>query len=530
VRLLACAAGCLLVFAAARSSSIRFEDAAPNSGIRFVLKNHPTENKQLPETMAGGMAAFDYNNDGRIDLFFTGASGSSLLYRNDGNLHFTNVTTAAAFQAAGYAIGAAAADFDNDGFIDLFVAGVHECHLYRNVGGSRFEDVSKAAGIACPEWAVAGVWIDYDRDGLLDLFVVNYLDWNADKSPVCRDPSGRFIVYCNPRQFQGTANRLYRNLGGGHFADVSAATGVGRVIGKGMSAAAADYDRDGWPDLYVTNDTEPNFLFHNLNGAKFEEIALDAGAGLPDDGKPVSSMGADFRDYNNDGLPDIVYTALTGETFPLFRNTGKGRFQDSTYVSHLGRLSARLAGWSVAFVDFDNDGYKDLFTSNAHVSDNISRFSGDRYELPNSVFVNEGDGSFGSVIEVGPPRAHRGAIVADLDDDGLQDIVVSVLGEPPEIWHNVTSNGNHWIGMRLTGTKSNRDGIGAVIHAGTQWNHQTSSVGYASSVLAPVHFGLGAQLSVAAIEIEWPSGVKQFLKDVKADQVLEVREPRSTLR
>ena len=278
--------------------------------------------------MAGGIAAFDYNNDGRTDLFFAGASGSPALYRNDGNLHFADVTAAMGLRGTGYMTGVAAADFDNDGFADLFVAGVHECHLYRNIAGRRFEDVSKTAGIACPEWAVAATWIDYDRDGLLDLFVVNYLDWDGDKSPVCRDPSGRYVVFCSPRQFRGTANRLYRNFGGGRFEDVSVSSGIGRLIGKGMSAAVADYDRDGWPDLYVTNDTEPNFLFHNLGGKKFEEVALEAGAALPDDGKPVSSMGVDFRDYNNDGLPDIVYTALTRETFPLFRNAGKGRFQD----------------------------------------------------------------------------------------------------------------------------------------------------------------------------------------------------------
>jgi hypothetical protein len=514
------------VFAATRSSSIRFEDAAPTSGIRFVLENHATENRRLPETMAGGIAAFDYNNDGRIDLFFAGASGSPALYRNDGDLHFTDVTAAVGLQRAGYAIGVAAADFDNDGFVDLFVAGVHECHLYRNIGGRKFEDVSKTAGIACPEWAVAGAWLDYDRDGLLDLFVVNYLDWDAAKSTVCHDSSGRYVVYCNPRQLRGTANRLYRNLGGGRFEDVSAVSGIARVIGKGMSAAVADYDRDGWPDLYVTNDTEPNFLFHNLGGEKFEEIALNAGAALPDNGKAVSSMGVDFRDYNNDGLPDIAYTALTDETFPLFRNTGEGRFQDVTYASHLARLTARLAGWSVALVDLDNDGWKDLFTANAHVSDNIGLFSGDRYKLSNSVFANQGDGSFGSAIEVGPPRAHRGAVVADLDGDGLPDIVVSVLGERPEVWRNVTSNGNHWIGLRLIGAKSNRNGIGALIHAGAQWNHQTSAVGYASSVLAPVHFGLGTQSSVPVIEIQWPSGMKQSLRDVSADQILEVREPR----
>jgi enediyne biosynthesis protein E4 len=516
----------LLAFAATRSNPIRFEDAAPRSGIRFVLENHPTEKKRLPETMAGGIAAFDYNNDGRVDLFFTGASGSAALYRNDADLHFTDVTATMGFPAAGYMTGVAAADFDNDGFADLFVAGVHECHLYRNIGGRRFEDVSKTAGITCPEWAVAAAWVDYDRDGLLDLFVVNYLDWDGDKSAACRDPSGRYVVYCNPRQFRGTANRLYRNLGGGRFQDVSAASGIGSATGKGMSVAIADYDRDGWPDLYVTNDTEPNFLFHNLGGKKFEEVALEAGAALPDDGKPVSSMGVDFRDYNNDGLPDVLYTALTRETFPLFRNIGKGRFQDGTYASHLGRLTAPVAGWSVAMVDLDNDGWKDLFTANSHVSDNIGLFSGDRYKLSNSVFPNEGAGTFGGAVEVGPPRAHRGAVVTDLDGDGRPDVAVSVLGGRKEVWRNVTPNGNHWIDFKLIGGKSNRDGIGAVIHAGPQWNHQTSSVGYASSVLAPVHFGLGAHPSVPLIEIEWPSGVKQALRDVKADQAVEVREPQ----
>ncbi len=526
MRVPVCIAVCvLLAFAATRPTAIRFEDAIPASGIRFVLENRPTASKRLPETMAGGIAAFDFNNDGRIDLFFTGAAGRNALYRNDGDLHFTDVTAAMGFPAAGYTTGVATADFDNDGFADVFVAGVHDCRLYRNIGGHRFGDVSEAAGIVCPEWPAAAAWVDYDRDGLPDLFVVNYLDWDASKTPVCRETSGRYVVYCNPRQFRGTANRLYHNLGGGRFADVSAATGIGRAIGKGMSVAVADYDRDGWPDLYVTNDTEPNFLFHNLGGKKFEEVALDAGVALPDDGKPVSSMGVDFRDYNNDGLPDIVYTALTNETFPLFRNLGKGHFQDGTYVSHLGRLTARLAGWSVALADLDNDGWKDVFAANAHVSDNIELFSADRYKLPNTVLSNAGDGTFGAGVEVGPPRAHRGAVVVDLDADGRPDIVVSVLGERPELWHNTTANGNHWLDLRLIGTKSNRDGLGALVQIGTQWNHQTSSVGYASSVLAPVHFGLGAQSVVPVIEIEWPSGVKQTLRNVSGDRTLEVREP-----
>jgi enediyne biosynthesis protein E4 len=331
-------------------------------------------------------------------------------------------------------------------------------------------------------------------------------------------------VYCNPRQFKGTANRLYRNLGGDRFEDVSTVSGIARVTGKGMSVALADYDRDGWPDLYVTNDTEPNFLFHNLRNGKFEEIALDAGAALPDDGKPVSAMGVDFRDYDNDGAPDIAYTALTGETFPLFRNTGDGRFRDHTYASRLSRLSARLAGWNVALADLDNDGWKELFTANSHVSDNIELFSGDRYRLPNAVFPNR-NGGFGPAIELGPPRAHRGAVVTDLDGDGRLDIVAAVLGERPEVWRNTTTGSNQWIDLRLTGSKSNRDGIGAVVHIGRQWNHQTSAVGYASSVLAPVHFGLGAQTTIPLIEIEWPSGIRQQIRDVQPNRVLAVREP-----
>ncbi|HVW84850.1 MAG TPA: CRTAC1 family protein [Bryobacteraceae bacterium] len=519
---------CCLWFAvlafAAGTTTISFEDAAPNAGIRFVLQNKPTPQKQLPETMAGGLAAFDFNNDGRTDLFLTGGAGAPALYRNDGQFRFTDVTSEAGFGRTGYSIGAAAADFDNDGLVDLFVAGVRECHLYRNMGGGKFEDVSRAAGIACPEWAVAAAWLDYDRDGLLDLFIVNYLDYPAANPPVCHDPSGRYTVYCNPRQFKGSANRLFRNYGGGRFEDVSMASGIARVTGKGMSVGVADYDRDGWPDLYVTNDTEPNFLFHNLRNGRFEEVALDAGAALPDDGKPVSAMGVDFRDYDNDGLPDLVYTALTGETFPLFRNTGDGHLRDQTYASRLGRLTARLAGWGVGLVDLDNDGWKDLFTANAHVSDNIDLFSGDRYQLPNSVFSNR-HGVFGPAIEFGPPRAHRGAVVTDLDGDGRPDIVVAVLGERPEVWRNTAADLNHWIDIRLAGSKGNRDGIGAVIYIGQQWNHETSATGYASSVLAPVHFGLGAQTTIPLIDIEWPSGKQQELRNVKPDRVLTVREP-----
>jgi enediyne biosynthesis protein E4 len=524
------------VKAAPKPPPVRFEDASASSGLSLVLNHNPTTSKYLVETMAGGVSAFDYNNDGRMDLFFTngaelpslaksGPQYSNRLYRNDGGGHFTDVTVETGLSGSGYSIGASAADFDNDGYVDLFVAGVHGCHLYRNIGGTRFEDVSKQAGIHGGAWAVAGGWFDYDRDGLLDLFVVNYLQWSPERNPQCHDPSGRYPVYCHPREFQGSANTLYHNLGGGRFEDVSAASGIAKWIGKGMSLAIADYDGDGYPDVYVTNDTMPNFLFHNLRNGRFEEAAFGTGAALPDDGRAVSSMGVDFRDYDNDGLPDIVYTALAGETFPLFRNIGKGQFQDFTYTSHLGRSTNRLSGWSVALADFNNDGWKDLFTANSHVTDNIELFSGDRYKLPNTIFVNQGDGTFADGSAFATPRTHRGAAVADFDGDGKLDIVVTVLGGRPELWRNVSPGANHWLDVRLIGSRSNRDGIGAIIRAGNQWNQLTSSAGYASSSLAPVHFGLGSQAVVPELIIQWPSGSVQKLRDVRAEQQLIVREP-----
>jgi hypothetical protein len=522
--------------AASKPPRVRFEDASASSGLSFVLNHNPTARKYLVETMAGGVSAFDYNNDGRMDIFFTngadlpslsknGPQYSNRLYRNDGGGHLTDVTTEAGLSGSGYSIGAAAADFDNDGFVDLFVAGVNECHLYRNVGGTHFEDISKQAGIHGGAWAVAGGWFDYDRDGLLDLFVVNYVQWSAERNPQCHDPSGRYPVYCHPREFQGSANTLYHNLGGGRFEDVSTASGIAKSVGKGMSLAIADYDSDGYPDVYVTNDTMPNFLFHNLRNGRFEEAAFAAGAALPDDGRAVSSMGVDFRDYDNDGLPDIVYTALAGETFPLFRNIGKGQFQDFTYKSQLGRSTNRLSGWSIALADFNNDGWKDLFTANSHVTDNIELFSGDRYKLANTIFVNQGDGTFADGSAFVTPRAYRGAAVADFDGDGKLDIVVTVLGGKPELWRNASPGAEHWLEVRLIGSRSNRDAIGATVRAGNQWNQLTSSAGYASSSLAPVHFGLGSQAVVPELTIQWPSGVVQKIRDVKSDQRLIVREP-----
>ncbi|HLK21428.1 MAG TPA: CRTAC1 family protein [Bryobacteraceae bacterium] len=520
---------------------IRFEDVASKSGIDFVLHNSPTPEKHMIETMAGGIAVFDFDGDGRPDIFFTnGAALPSLektspqywnrLYHNEGDMKFRDVTKEAGVAGEGYSMGAAAADYDNDGRADLFVAGVNRNFLYHNLGNGRFEDVTAKAGIRSGEWAVAAGWFDYDNDGLLDLWVVHYANWSVGSSAdrrFCGDAAREVRIYCHPKYFDGLASSLYRNRGDGTFEDVSEKAGIASFRGRGMSLAFADYDHDGFPDVFVTNDNMPNFLFHNTGKGTFEEVALVSGVALRGDGKPVASMGTDFRDYDNDGWPDISVVALAGETFPLFRNHGKGSFDDSTYASHLGTLSVHHSGWGTAFFDFNNDGWKDLFTTNSHVNDLVEQFEPAIYKEPNTVFANLGNGTFGDAPNSGltEVKAHRGSAFADFDGDGKIDVIVSSLEGPPELWHNVSPEPNHWIDLKLTGARSNRDGIGARIRIGNQHNDMTSAVSYASSSLIPVHFGLGKVSVVDKIEIIWPSGKQQTLENVKADRVVQVHEP-----
>ena len=528
------------LFSTSPASGIRFREIARAAGIQFVHQNHPTPRKHLIETVPGGVAAFDYNNDGRIDLFFTnGAAIPSLekedakywnrLYRNDGGMKFTDVTAEAGVAGGGYSMGAAAADFDNDGFVDLFVAGVRRNLLYRNRGDGTFEDLTARAGIGSGVWSVAAGWFDYDNDGRLDLFVVNYVEWSLDYDRFCGDQSGGIRVYCHPKYFQGLPNTLYRNRGDGTFEDVSKKSGIAALVGRGMSVGFADYDDDGWVDAFVSNDNLPNFLFHNRGNGTFEEVGLLAGVAVPESGRPVSGMGVDFRDYDNDGLPDIVISALAGETFPTFRNEGKGFFRDVTYASGVAAGSLQWSGWSIGLIDFDNDGWKDLFTANSHVNDRIEQFEPRRYRQPNSVFKNTA-GRFRDVSatageDFGTPKPHRGSAFADFDGDGRIDVAVAVLGEGAELWQNVTPRSGRWLALRLAGRRSNRDAIGARVRAAGQTNIMTSSVGYASSSQAGVHFGLGSLEKVGRIEIRWPSGKVQTLENVETNRVVNVTEP-----
>ncbi|MDQ1473756.1 MAG: enediyne biosynthesis protein [Bryobacterales bacterium] len=533
----------LLVIPAApplQPPEIRFRQTAERAGLNFIFMNDPTPQKYMIEGVPGGVAVFDYDGDGRPDIYFTnGASVPSLekfdpkflnrLYRNEGGMKFSDVTAAAGVGGAGYSMGAAAADYDNDGHVDLFVTGVNRNVLYRNLGNGKFEDVTAAAGIRSAVWSAAAGWFDYDRDGLPDLFVVNYLKWSQGLDRFCGKPEIGLRIYCSPSYFEGLPNTLYRNLGNGKFEDVSVKSGVASHPGKGMSVAFADYDSDGWPDAFVTNDTVANSLFRNKGDGTFEEVALNAGVAFDPAGKAISNMGTDFRDYDNDGRPDLIITALSKQTFPLFRNDGNGGFADAGYTSGLSRLSVDASGWCAGFVDLNNDGWKDIFTANSHVNDQVERLESTAYRQANSIFMNLGNGHFSDVsaaagADFQARRAHRGCAFADFDGDGKLDVVVSALGEPAELWENVSPGREHWIDIQLVGRKSNRDGIGAKIHIGTQVNHMTTATGYASSSHTPVHFGLGTMQQIGTVEIDWPGGRKQVLHNIRADQTLKVVE------
>ena len=533
---------------AAAKHAIEFENVIQPSKIKFALKNSVSPQRYTFETMVGGVALFDYNNDGLLDIFFTNgaeipsleksnSSYSNRLFRNNGDGTFTDVTEKAGLQGLGYSMGVAAGDYDNDGFVDLYVTGVNHNQLFHNNGDGTFTDVTSKAGVAgvIPKygkaWSQTAGWFDYNNDGLLDLFVVNYLNYDIRTATHCVQVG--FPAYCSPIDFLGTPNILYRNNGDGTFTDVSEQSHISQYVGKGMGLSFADYDNDGFVDIFVSNDTFENYLLHNNGDGTFTDVGILAGVAYNSFGNVVAGMGTDFRDLDNDGKPDIFQTAMFGEGFPLYKNLGEGQFQDVTGSTRLTTLTSRLTAWGTGVFDFDNDGNKDLFTANADILDNAMEVAHRPFALPNGLFRNRGNFTFDDVSqEAGPsfsvPAPHRGAAFGDLNNDGKIDIVVTVLNGPPEIMLNRTNNQNHWIILKLIGVKSNRDGLGTKVKIttalGSQYNQATTTVGYNSSSDKRVHFGLGSATRIDSIELVWPSGIKQVLKDVKADQVLTVTE------
>jgi hypothetical protein len=531
------------------ASTIRFEELAVKSGLLYTANSSPTEHKNQPETMVAGVSLLDFDNDGYLDAYFVnGAAIPSLrkespmywnrLYRNNRDGTFTDVTEKAGVKGEGYGMGATVGDFDNDGWPDIYVVNVTANHLFRNNGDGTFTDVAAKAGVASPSlkgkkmWSVSAAFLDYDNDGQLDLFVSNYCKWEVNKDPWC-GPSPKLRAYCHPKNYEPLPDSLYRNNGDGTFTDVSAAVGIDNHPGKGMGAAIGDYDGDGFMDIFVANDNHPNFLFHNLGAKKFEEVAMQNGTAYAEGSNVISGMGADFRDVDNDGRPDIWHTAIENETFPLYRNTNGGDFFDVT--SKAGLWGTRqMSGWSNGIFDLDNDGWKDLFVARGNVLNNIAQFSIRKYEEPNSVFRNLGKGQFldvsaqaGEDFQRAAP--HRGVAFGDMNNDGKVDAVVTVLNGQAKYFHNTSQNQNHWILLKLAGVKNTRMGIGAQIRLtledGTrQYNQVTTATGYACSSDPRVHFGLGAAKTISEIQIKWPNRMIQTLRNVAADQILTIGE------
>ena len=552
IRLSLCCVAALAL--AAPPLDFPYSDRTAASLIDFKHEASPTAQKYLIETMGGGVAVFDSDNDGRLDIFFV--NGAALadpmpnggapdksnpkfwnrLYRQKPDGSFTDVTGKAGLsgQAQGiYGMGVAVGDYDNDGFSDLYVTGYGANTLYRNIGDGTFQDVTARAGVGAGGWSSSAGFFDYDNDGRLDLFVGRYVEWSFAANRYCGEPAPGARAYCHPDNFNSIPNLLYRNNGDGTFTDVSTAAGIAHPNGKTLGVSFADYDGDGFTDVFVANDSVQCFLFHNNRNGTFTEVSLPAGAGFNEDGKTFAGMGTDFADYDNDGLPDIVVTNLSDERYVLFRNNGDATFTDSTNPSGLGRATLPYSGWSTRFLDFDNDGWKDLFVAQGHVMDTIETMTPNRKYLQPPLLLRNRKGVFESA-GAGPAFsrawAGRGAAAGDLDNDGDLDIVVSNVNQTAYILRNGIGNRNHWLGIQATGVRSNRDGIGCrirVVSASGAVQHYAiqTAAGYQSASDKRVLIGLGKDASARLVEVRWPSGVVQKLENVKGDRMLKLTEP-----
>jgi enediyne biosynthesis protein E4 len=528
----------------------RFSDVTSALGIHFQHVASHTSRKYLIETMGSGVALFDYDNDGRLDIFAVngaplrdptpkgtipqkaGPEHWNRLFhqRQDGS--FEDVTEKAGLQGMGYGMGVAIGDYDNDGNEDLYVTGYGSNKLYHNNGDGTFTDVTPRAGVGGGGWSTSAAWVDLDNDGLLDLVVLRYMQWDFDDI-WCGERKEGLRAYCTPDAFRPITPLVYHNNGDGHFTEVSQKLGLSKE-GKGLGIALADYDRDGHIDLFFANDSMPEFLYHNTSHGAFEEVGLPSGVAVDGEGRSYAGMGVEFTDYNNDGLPDLVVTDLANQMYAVYRNNGDGMFSYDTYPSGLARISLTHSGWGVRFLDYDNDGWKDLIIAQGHDLDTIElTFPNLHYREPMLLARNTGNNFVDVSAEAGAvfqqPWVARGLAAGDIDDDGRVDAVVTTNGESIHVLHNDTKTPYHWLTLRLIGHKSNRDAIGALVKLasehGTQFATVTTAGSYLSSSDKRLHFGLGEAVAAKLIEIQWPSGIRQTLQNVRGDQILSIDEP-----
>ncbi len=525
---------------------VTYVDVARSAGITFQHDNAASSEKYLIETMGSGCGWIDYNQDGLLDLYLVNGAATRLykpqhqlrsaLYRNNGDGTFSDVTTQAGVGAEGlFGMGIAVGDYDNDGYPDLYVTGYDRSILYRNNGNGTFTDVTAHAGVANQNmWGSSAAWFDYDNDGRLDLVIANYVDWSPDNNLWCGEHKEGYRGYCRPDAYHPQTPTLYHNNGDGTFTDVSKSSGVGAKAGNGLGVVTFDYDNDGWQDIFIANDAMPNFLFHNNRDGTFREVGYMAGAAVSIDGRTEAGMGTDAGDTMGNGWLDLIVTHLDFEQARLYRNLKDGSFEDVTFQAKLGFTTFHLSGFGVRFMDYDNDGARDVLMANGHILDNIQLIHADtRYAEPKLMHRNIGRGVFENVsAKLGPdfvlPRVSRGAAVADYDNDGDLDILVSNNGQPAQLLRNDGGNKYHWLEIFLVGTKSNRDGVGARVKvvAGdlTQYDQRKGGMSFQSAQDPRLHFGLGKRETIDSIEIQWPSGMQTKLSNIKADQIITIKE------
>ena len=556
-RTASCAIGCgsvVVIFGAASSPPVQFTDITGQTGIIFKHENAATARKYLVETMGGGVALLDYDNDGRLDVFFTNGARIddpmpegrlpdktdrifwNRLYHQNQDGTFTDVTEKAGVTGMPqnrYGMGVAVGDYDNDGFEDIYATNYGGNTLYHNNRDGTFTDVTARAGVAGGGWSASAGFVDYDNDGNLDLFVTRYLDWNFQIDRYCGERKPGYRAYCHPDTFDGIANILFHNNGDGTFTDVSSKAGIANPAGKGLGLAFADYDDDGFVDVYVANDSVQAFLYRNTGKGAFTEVGLLAGVGFNEEGKTFAGMGVDFADYDNDGRPDVFVTDLSNERYMLFRHNGDGSFRDVTNASGVAGATLLFSGWSTRFIDYDNDGWKDIFVAQGHVMDTIEKTSSNlRYLQPPLLLRNE----VARFVRVAPGEvfqrewAGRGAAFGDLDNDGDIDVVLSNVGQKAVVLRNDGGNQNNWLALQTIGTRSNRDGIGCrvkVVSASglTQYFTINTAVGYLSASDKRLVVGLGGDTTARLVEIRWPSGIVQRFDNVNARQTLIATEP-----